>query len=156
MQKHIRRIIEDYREVTFVVGGALGVDTWAFDQVYGMKVNQYRDKSKYKIKIVLILPCVDHFAKWPDHAKNKAKGHINGMADEVYYASADRYKGGWQMQKRNEAMVDMSEGVIAVWNESAGGTANCINYARKKKVPILGYNPETKKQFRIVAKRRGE
>ena len=32
------------------------------------------------------------------------------------------------MQKRNEFMVDNSDLVVAVWNGTSGGTANCLAY----------------------------
>jgi uncharacterized phage-like protein YoqJ len=45
------------------------------------------------------------------------------------------------MQKRNEWMVDHADAVIAVWDGSPSGTANCIGYARKKRRPILVIDP---------------
>jgi uncharacterized phage-like protein YoqJ len=38
----------------------------------------------------------------------------------------------WKMQKRNEWMVDNADYLVAVWDNSEGGTANCVRYARKK------------------------
>jgi uncharacterized phage-like protein YoqJ len=34
------------------------------------------------------------------------------------------------LQKRNEWMVDHCDLLIAVWDGSEGGTANCVRYAR--------------------------
>lgn len=150
MKKHIIRIIEEYQDVTFITGGALGVDTWAFDIIYGIKCDPKYRSSKYKIHLHLYLPCVEHYTKWPEHAQRKIKMQIDHHADHVVWVSPERYKGGFQMQKRNIAMVDVSDGVLAVWNKTEGGTANCVKYAKKKKVPVLGYNPETQKQFRVV------
>lgn len=150
MRRHIIRIIEEYQDVTFITGGALGVDTWAFDLVYGIKCDPKYRTSKYNIQLHLYLPCVDHYKKWPEHQQRKSILQINHHADYVVWVSPDRYLGGWQMQKRNEAMVNQSDGVIAVWDRSDGGTANCVKYAKKKDVPVLGYDPNKKKQFRIV------
>lgn len=155
LRKHILRIVEEYREVTFITGGALGVDTWAFDIIYGaVKCDpKYIKDSRYKINLHLYLPCVDHFAKWPEHAQNKAKMQINHHADHVVWVSPERYKNASQMQIRNVAMVDASDGVIAVWNQvEEGGTYNCVKYAKRKKKPVLGYNFKSQKQFRIVTK----
>lgn len=38
-----------------------------------------------------------------------------------------------KMQKRNEWMVDNCDKVLALWDGSSGGTANCIKYADGKK-----------------------
>lgn len=150
MKKHITRMIEDYKDITFVVGGALGVDTWAFNIIYGLRATQFRP-PRYNIKIHLYLPCVEHYAKWNEMDRLRITQQINTQADHVVWVSPNRYIGAWQMQKRNEAMVNVADGLIAIWNQDEkSGTYNCIKYARKKKVPILGYNPQTKKQFKIT------
>jgi uncharacterized phage-like protein YoqJ len=41
------------------------------------------------------------------------------------------------MNKRNEWMVDNCDLLIAVWDGTSGGTANCIKYAVKKKKQII-------------------
>lgn len=49
----------------------------------------------------------------------------------------------FKMQKRNEWMVDNCDTLLALWNGSAGGTFNCIRYA--KSVPgvrIVNLYPE--------------
>ena len=43
----------------------------------------------------------------------------------------------WKMQTRNEWMVDRATGLLALWNGSGGGTANCIEYARTCQVEIV-------------------
>ena len=35
------------------------------------------------------------------------------------------------MPTRNEYMVDLADKIIAVWDGSNGGTANCVKYAEK-------------------------
>lgn len=42
----------------------------------------------------------------------------------------------YAMQMRNEWMVDRCNRVMAMWDGSAGGTANCIKYAVKRGVTI--------------------
>jgi uncharacterized phage-like protein YoqJ len=71
-------------------------------------------------------------------------GHGPRKADRSLYAevleSASRvidvhpaqvYPGAWVYQKRNEWMVDNAERVLAYWDGSSGGTANCVAYAEK-------------------------
>ena len=45
------------------------------------------------------------------------------------------------MQRRNEYMVDKADTLIAVWNGTSGGTANCVKYAKKKGVDIVRLDP---------------
>lgn len=47
------------------------------------------------------------------------------------------------MQVRNEYMVNLTEKVIAVWDGTSGGTANCVEYAKKKNKEIIMINPST-------------
>ena len=42
----------------------------------------------------------------------------------------------WKMQARNEWMVDRATKLLSLWNGSAGGTANCVEYAIARGVPI--------------------
>lgn len=86
------------------------------------------------------------------------EGHMPRVADRKSYDGALRnaervvatdpshkYPGPWVYQKRNEWMVDNAEAVIAVWDGSAGGTANCVKYAQKVERPIFVINPSEKK-----------
>lgn len=43
----------------------------------------------------------------------------------------------WAMQVRNVAMVDNCDLLLALWNGSDGGTANCVKYATKIGVEIV-------------------
>jgi uncharacterized phage-like protein YoqJ len=45
------------------------------------------------------------------------------------------------MQIRNEWMVDRADQVIAIWDGTSGGTANCVEYATKMNKPILRIDP---------------
>lgn len=48
-----------------------------------------------------------------------------------------------KMQKRNEWMVDNSDKTLAVWDGTSGGTANCVEYARRKgKLLLPTINPK--------------
>jgi uncharacterized phage-like protein YoqJ len=65
-------------------------------------------------------------------------------ADEiVYVTNYEDYTGAWVYQKRNEWMVDHAGSVVAYWDGSSGGTANCIKYARKQGRPIWHIVPIT-------------
>jgi uncharacterized phage-like protein YoqJ len=83
-------------------------------------------------------------------------GHKPRVADQTNYEKAlrfaekvvdvdpsENYPGAWVYQKRNEWMVDHAELLIAVWDGTSGGTANCVKYARKDGVEIWRINPAT-------------
>lgn len=77
--------------------------------------------------------------------------HVNGLkkdlyndilskADTVKLVSDEAYK-PYLMQKRNEYMVDLADKVIAVWDGSKSGTANCVRYAKKCGKDIIKIQP---------------
>lgn len=118
--------IEVYGVRTFVTGMALGIDQWAAKIVLKIKETQYP-----KLKLVCAIPCKNHSSKWSKQSQKEWQGIVD-KADQVIYTSEDEYRPEL-MQKRNEWMVDNTERIIAVWDGTPGGTANCVRYAYKKK-----------------------
>ena len=122
----------------FISGGAIGTDQIAFWTVQTLK-QQYPN-----IKNIVAKPFVNQNAVWKNLEILKWYHKMLEVADEVINVEdIDGYKTKEQnikygdysnpkMQKRNEWMVDNSKYIIAVYDGSKGGTANCINYARRQ------------------------
>lgn len=101
----------------YVISGmALGVDQWTAEVCINMQ-----------IPFIAALPFRDSEKKWPP--KSQAKFHW--LLSQAYqkYVICDGGFEPWKMQKRNEWMVDSCHKVVAVWNGTTGGTANCLAYA---------------------------
>ena len=47
----------------------------------------------------------------------------------------------WLMQTRNQYIVNISDQMLAIWDGSRGGTANCVDYAQKMQKPITVVQP---------------
>lgn len=49
-----------------------------------------------------------------------------------------------KMQRRNEWMVDHCTEVVALWDGTPGGTANCLRYANQPAIerPVVNLWPE--------------
>lgn len=78
--------------------------------------------------------------EWPA----QAQGHyqfILAHASSIHIVCDGDYE-VWKMQKRNEWMVDHCNQVLAIWDGTPGGTANCIRYARSLKRPIVNLYEE--------------
>ncbi len=75
---------------------------------------------------------------WPPPAQEKYKKLLEQA--EVKIVSSGSYA-PWKMQTRNEWMIDqaLSEKhlVLALWNGSPGGTANCVKYAIHQKAKMI-------------------
>jgi uncharacterized phage-like protein YoqJ len=87
------------------------------------------------IPFVAALPFEGQEGLWPKPSQDSFR-EILAKAEKVFAVSEPGYA-AWKMQARNAWMVDHSSLVLAAWNGSPGGTANCVRYARKKSVPVL-------------------
>jgi nucleoside 2-deoxyribosyltransferase len=65
------------------------------------------------------------------------------LAHEVILVSDGTYPelGAKCMQDRNIWMVDHCDALIAVWDGTSGGTANCVGYAKRVGKPIVYIDP---------------
>ncbi len=127
IDKVARRLIKNGYEY-FVCGGAIGFDTVAATYVCSLK------KEGLPVKLVLMLPCRDQTAKWPEYDKLVYK-NLLGYADEVIWLAEKYYSGC--MQKRNRAMVDASSACICFLNSMEhSGTRQTVEYAMRQGLAI--------------------
>ena len=72
--------------VLFFVGGALGVDMWAGEQLLTLKAQTgYED-----IKIIVVIPFIGYDSKWPDQSRHRLKKLIQNANDSIVIShSAD-------------------------------------------------------------------
>ncbi|MNQ56264.1 DNA recombination-mediator protein A [compost metagenome] len=143
----VEYLVRRHEDVTFISGGALGVDQMAAEAVLKIKAKYAGgvlvDKDgtlqsfKPQIRLMLALPCRGYDGKWPENSR-RMYASILRQADTHVYVHDGPYPGAWCLQKRNEYMVDQADGVIAVFNgDKDGGTRNCMLYAWKVHKPIL-------------------
>lgn len=150
----------------FYTGMALGVDTVGAQAVLELK------EEGHDIKLVAIIPCAGQSNKWPMESKMlyydilsnadeiygtadttptcAIKLRLSGDADNPRFYLADNnpsyeYMVSYYpeiMQKRNILVVDSVDKLLAVWNGTSGGTANCVSYARSCFKDIEIINPD--------------
>ena len=120
-----------YKE--FVSGMALGVDQWAAEEVI-----DFRDTHP-DVRLVAAIPCLGQESMWRPYSQREYK-RILDRADEIVQVSNKSYEPKC-MQVRNEYMVDRADLVLAVWDGSYGGTANCYRYAKKSMKEVIIINP---------------
>lgn len=132
LTKKIIAYCNKYPDAHFIVGGALGVDTWAAEIVIDLK-KQYPD-----ITLEVAIPHKGHGNKWRPEAR-KHYEWIKSKADILTMVSDQPFTMRC-MQARNEYMVDNATAIIGVYIGSSG-TTNCLKYAEKKKLPMLVLEP---------------
>lgn len=114
-------ILKDIKPTKGIVGMALGVDTIAaLECLY------------QGIPVTAAIPFKGQESRWPEKSQEIYKKILaHKLVTPVYVCEPGyHYR---KMQIRNEWMVDRCDVLIAVWDETEGGTFNCIKYADKKK-----------------------
>lgn len=118
-------------DLRFVVGGALGTDSWA--ATYAIT---------HGIDFDLVLPF-----------KPEVMGRFWSEVDRVCLQTAIHCADSYRVihegtyapefyQRRNEAMVDKADHVFALWSgKPRGGTTNCIRYALTSGKPVYNLWP---------------
>lgn len=131
-------IISSHKDMTFITGMALGIDT-LFAKL----------AIKYNIPFMAAIPCLEQDKMWPNKSKLIYYQLITNKLCTTKFITNLPYTSTC-MQERNEWMIDQIANtfnniLIAVWDGSEGGTANCVKYAKTKLAEnqIIYINPKT-------------
>lgn len=120
--------------VWLVSGMALGADT-----IWAMVALKLRKEFPDKFRVECAIPCLNHPNRWNKEDQER-HAMISESADFSEVITKEEYK-PYMMQVRNEYMVNKADVLLAIWDGTKGGTANCVNYAKKKNVKIYRYHP---------------
>jgi uncharacterized phage-like protein YoqJ len=85
---------------------------------------------KLHIPYIAAIPFVGQESRWQPAQQDHYFDLLAAAEDVVVVCEGDYAP--WKMQRRNEWMVDHSDLVLALWDRSPGGTANCIRYAEER------------------------
>lgn len=120
--------LKELKPEKVISGMALGVDQIAAFIAYQLD-----------IPFIAAIPFKGQESKWPLVSQQTYHKLLKLAVGQVIVS-----EGGYspeKMQIRNEWMVNHSDQLIAIWDGTAGGTANCVAYAEKVKKPIIRINP---------------
>jgi len=120
----------------FMSGGAIG-----FDQIAFFTVQQLKKRYPH-IKNIVAVPYKEQPKIWRNPEILYWYSRMLELADLVTYVDKTPLymrdihtpvgvHSNYKLQIRNEYMVDSVQGVIAFWDGTPGGTANCIEYAKR-------------------------
>lgn len=133
-KKNFRRIFDEIvgalcvEYQTIISGMALGIDTWAAELAI-----------KLDIPFKAYVPFRNQECMWPKESQSRYAFLLH-KAQEIKYICSPGYA-AWKMQKRNEAMVNDCDLLIAIWDGTSGGTGNCVRYAQSINKKIMRINP---------------
>ena len=122
----------------FYAGGAVGFDTFAAREVIRFRLS-HRDA-----RLVLLLPCINQNELWSG-ADTDAYEYVLSEADEIKYVAEEYTKSC--MQKRNQALADSCDIMIAYVGRPRSGAGQTVRMAEKlgKKVYNLYFALEKEK-----------
>lgn len=112
----------------FISGMARGVDIWAAEIVLKLK------REGLNVKLICAVPYRSFESRWSYVWQQRYRTILNS-SDLVRYICPNYSRSCFQI--RNEWMVDHVSRVIAVYNGQPSGTRNTIEYAKKKRVPVV-------------------
>lgn len=124
IEKHLLEI----KPEKVISGMALGYDSYLAS--VAIKLN---------IPLVAAIPFEGQEKMWPEKSQ-KAYHQLLKHATEKIIVSPGGYS-AYKMQVRNEYMVKECDILLVCFDESSGGTANCINYARSINKEIIIIDP---------------
>jgi len=125
----LRGLLEQHEPSKVISGMALGADMiWA---EVALNLN---------IPVIAAVPFRGQETIWPKKSKDRYFGILK-QCEQTIMVSQGIYA-AFKMQKRNEWMVKNCSFVVAIWDGSEGGTANCVKYAESKNKEVIIFNPK--------------
>lgn len=106
-----------------IIGMGLGVDQWSAQICIELG-----------IPFIAAIPFNNFESRWPWRSKAEYERLVT-MAERVEVVTPTNEYRPQLLQRRNEWMVDNCDQLLAVWNGSSGGTANCVSYAVRQRKP---------------------
>lgn len=133
IEERIVRIMYERNPERVILGMALGIDTLM---------------AKICISLgcpfTAAIPCKGQDRFWPRESRDLYHQILSNPLCTVYIVTEGTYTPGC-MNKRNEWMVNQlvseKDALMAVWDGTSGGTANCVKYAEEMKKEIIRIDP---------------
>ena len=119
----------------FLCGMALGCDTWAAEAVLEVKqaLQAYRT-----VHLRAYLPFPGQDQRWSAKNRRRYRQILNGCTTVTYVC--ETYQPDC-MQKRNRAMIDRADRLIAVFDGQKGGTSETLRMAHEKGIELRILSP---------------
>jgi uncharacterized phage-like protein YoqJ len=129
VREAIKQKIELIKPDYGISGMALGVDQ-DFAQIC----------IDLKIPFIAAIPFTGQESVWQQQDKDT----YNKLLEQAHAKEIVSLGGyaAWKLQKRNEWMVHQCHELLAIWDGSSGGTANCVAFAEKVGRTIHRINPK--------------
>lgn len=129
IRSEINKELSKHNDITIISGMALGVDMIAAEIAIS--------KS---LPLIAAIPFIGQERMWQKASKDRYNG-ILGYSQCTKHIVCEGGYAAYKMQVRNEWMVNNCDLLIAVFDGTEGGTANCVKYAKKVNKQIVLIDP---------------
>jgi uncharacterized phage-like protein YoqJ len=126
--REIEKALKELNPDKAISGMALGVDSYAASVCI-----------RLNIPFIAAIPFKGQEKAWPQKSQRAYHLLLSKSCEQVIVCEGEYAP--FKMQVRNQWMVDHCDVLIAIWDGTPGGTANCINYAKAKNKQIIFINP---------------
>ncbi len=133
MKQSFKNFLRKQNAGAAITGMALGVDT-----VFALAVLELK-KEGYPIQLIAAIPCRNQESRWNQYDQHHYHDILRECNQTVYVTTLSYTPEC--MQQRNIWMVDHADCVLAVWDGTKGGTANCVNYAKQQQKNLFYLTP---------------
>ena len=120
---------------------AHGIDTIISGMAIGFDTLGAKFAKKHGLKLVAAVPFKGQEQKWNDEQQARYRELVE-QADKVVVVNPFGYSAG-KLNRRNEWMVHNGDEVFALWDNSDGGTKNCVRYAQDENKDIAFVDPKS-------------
>lgn len=117
----------------FICGMAQGCDLYFAELVLELK------ETWPEITLEAAIPCPTQTQGWPEKDQIRWEKVLEGCDYETMVQ--DHYTTGCMM-RRNRYMVDHAAMLIAAYDGQDGGTRNTVEYAMRRRIPVVFVSPE--------------
>lgn len=140
IKRKLSEIIEAYGTEWIVTSGQSGIELWAAEACIELK------KEGHLIKLATIAPFYAQEEKFPDPTKDLYRRVWEG-SDYKDYITKRPYESPAQLRMKNEFIVQKTDAMILVYDETTDGTPKFYEEAalkrqQEKEYPILYVSPE--------------
>ena len=130
----------------FYVGGALGVDMWAGEQLLNLK----EQPGYEEIEIMIVLPFEGHDGGWDERSRKRMRILKQRCTECLVIGKNNSQK---NYIKRNCFMVDHSDYMVAVYDNERSlesGTMQAVDYAEQRGLYIVLIHPDTADVIQLI------
>jgi uncharacterized phage-like protein YoqJ len=124
----VREKLLELKPTAAISGMALGFDQWSAEVCLELE-----------IPFIAAVAFPGQELEWPWYSQQRYYTLIK-KASQLHLVDLERPHTRWEaaqkLHARNHWMVDHSDAIVAAWNGTPGGTAECVKYARKVGCPV--------------------